>query len=155
MKKMDDLQRNQRSEVGESSRSWNDLNKTFSDPINLISSERSRTKSSIPLTVIGGGDGGGLTGSIISFEATFVECSGGFTISLLASTARREYLFDVENILFCDVFAILFEGGKSDDDRFRPDFLEFSVEFSTSISELSKTVSLDTLCMRLGEAEFE
>jgi hypothetical protein len=40
-------------------------------------------------------------------------------------------------------------------DRFHTDFLEVCTGFSMSISVLSNTVSLDTLCMRLDEAEFE
>lgn len=133
-----------------------DLNEKFSEPINLICSERRPTKSFIPLTMIGGEDGGGLTGSIFSFEASIVECFGGFKISILSLTVRQEYLFDIENIIFCNVFAILFKVGASDDDddRFLHSVFLEQVSGSKFISEFLNTLSLDTLCIQLDDAEF-
>jgi len=51
-----------------------DLNKKFFEPINSINFERRQIKSFIPLTMIGGADGGGLTGSVISSEVSSDGC---------------------------------------------------------------------------------
>jgi len=50
--------------------------------------------------MIGGGDSGGLAGSLISSDALFDRFLGGYAISGLSSITRMGYLFVVKNILF-------------------------------------------------------
>jgi len=78
-----------------------DINKTLSEPINLIKFQKTRTKLFVPLTIIGGGDGV-LISSLIKVGSV-CACSG--VLFSLSSTERHALIFEVTNrgLLFFDM----------------------------------------------------